>query len=381
MGVSVHFPLCEMTPLFANSFQRPGCARTGAKRCARFQTRTAILTLRLLLSAVWLSQPEPNSCQAQPLKQAIVKPSLELTGFSGEVRVMAFSTDGKALAIAADDSFVIPVFDLKSGNIISRLHGHSDQIRALTFSNDGTLMASGGMDKSIRIWDIRKQETRTKILAPINSTLVFSPDSKVLCAGCLDTSEGNRFFGICLWTVEGRVLKKVPINDIHSALAYSQGGRYLAMVSSSVCLYDTVKDEIRHLPGRIMGTTRAVGFINEDSSVYVGGRDHRIRVWDVAPDRRDQFALHEDAPSGCSDRILSAIYIPDKGVIETCSTDGILRVWDPKQRRLTRKVSLVDSKDLEFMPWKAAFSKSGTHLAVQTIENHVLIINIAEAKD
>ena len=37
--------------------------------------------------------------------------------------------------------------------MVKELRGHSDSVYSLAFSADGTLLASGGLDSSVRIWD------------------------------------------------------------------------------------------------------------------------------------------------------------------------------------------------------------------------------------
>lgn len=65
----------------------------------------------------------------------------------------AISPDSKLLAIGGQDK-LIRIFDLATGKPLSSIAGHMDTIYALAFSPDGKRLASGSADKTARIFDI-----------------------------------------------------------------------------------------------------------------------------------------------------------------------------------------------------------------------------------
>jgi WD40 repeat protein len=75
----------------------------------------------------------------------------ELIGHMMGVYAIAFSPDGNILASGGDDK-KIRLWDLSTGQTGRQLIGHSSRIRSLTFSPDGHHLASAGDDGTVRLW-------------------------------------------------------------------------------------------------------------------------------------------------------------------------------------------------------------------------------------
>ncbi|MFS8101917.1 hypothetical protein LFM09_32795 [Lentzea alba] len=73
---------------------------------------------------------------------------------SGAVRVLAVSPDRKVLASGGDDG-LIALWDTTTWQKLAELRGHSEAITALEFSPDSTRLASGGSDRAVVVWDVR----------------------------------------------------------------------------------------------------------------------------------------------------------------------------------------------------------------------------------
>ncbi|HLF92087.1 MAG TPA: c-type cytochrome domain-containing protein, partial [Planctomycetota bacterium] len=85
---------------------------------------------------------------------------------TGEVKLATLSADGKKLAVATAEPFVITVYDLATGKASPEMKGHAEAVTSLRFSPDGASLASGSSDKTARIWTIADGKETAKFAAP-----------------------------------------------------------------------------------------------------------------------------------------------------------------------------------------------------------------------
>ncbi len=95
---------------------------------------------------------------------------------------VAFSSDGKYLAMG-DTGGQITVRNLQTQKDITQLKGDADSITALKFSPDDRLLASGGLNGSVKLWNLPSWSLIGTL--PTSGTvteLSFSPDSSILAS-------------------------------------------------------------------------------------------------------------------------------------------------------------------------------------------------------
>ncbi|MDE0313425.1 MAG: sigma-70 family RNA polymerase sigma factor [Candidatus Poribacteria bacterium] len=146
-----------------------------------------------------------------------------LTGHTGRVATIAFSPDGKTLAIGGRENNTIRLWDVDTGKTKMILTGHTYLVEVVSFSSDGKTLASGSWDHTIRLWDVDTGKTKM-ILGHTDwvYSLAFSPDGKTLASGCIDAT-------INLWDIDTGENKKTLIGHTSNVkgVAFSPDGKTL----------------------------------------------------------------------------------------------------------------------------------------------------------
>ena len=148
--------------------------------------------LKLASLVLLLSVPlfETNS-GAQSLSQT-VKARIDVQ--QGAINDMAFSTDGRHLAIASTKS--LQLYDAKTYKELISFTGHTDSVLAVALSPDGKLLISGGQDETVRAVENRHRGTRShprEHWGHVNA-LAFSPDGEMFWSGCNNDREIRSWF-------------------------------------------------------------------------------------------------------------------------------------------------------------------------------------------
>jgi WD40 repeat protein len=149
-----------------------------------------------------------------------------LTGHQDFIKALAFSPDGKLLAITSTilDKAVL-LWNVENPEEVKVLTGHENYISALAFSPDGKLLATGSWDQTVRLWNVENPE-EVKVLTGHENyiwALAFSPDSKWLAIGYLHNI-------VRLWNMENPEQAKVLTGHegTINVLAFNPDGKWLA---------------------------------------------------------------------------------------------------------------------------------------------------------
>jgi eukaryotic-like serine/threonine-protein kinase len=100
---------------------------------------------------------------------------------------LAFCSDGRRLVYPRMDGMVV-VADYQTGMVLAEWKAHPERFYALALSPDNRLLATGGNDAVVRLWDMTSHEEVAEFSpGSIAADMAFAPDGKTLVTVTFDT--------------------------------------------------------------------------------------------------------------------------------------------------------------------------------------------------
>ena len=155
-------------------------------------------------------------------------------------------------------------------------------VSALAYDPAGTALASGGMDRTVRVWSAASGRRWLGPLAHEHqlTSLAFSPDGRLLAGGGRAIDKGGM---VRIWDASsGYVSATVESPRGVDSLSFSHDSRRIATCGSDsvVQIWDaTGGHETLSLNGHT-DRVSAVLFAPHDLRLYSAGRDGVVKLWD-----------------------------------------------------------------------------------------------------
>ena len=253
-----------------------------------------------------------------------------------KVYSITYSPDGKLLSTAGT-SRKARIWDVQTGRFLGsfRAHQHqfrhaSDEVRisSVAFSPDGNMLATGGTDNQVYLWEIRTGELYLigERLAAFTehtesvTSVVFSPDGKVLAGGSQDKT-------IQFWNVNKRAHLRALTGHEEgvTAVVYSPDGTTLASGSGdgTIRLWNTHTDDLLFPPIEKAGNVTSLVYFPDGSKLASASEENNaVHIWDV------KTGKHLQTFTGHTQRVNHVVFSPDGETLASVSDDGTILLWD-----------------------------------------------------
>lgn len=273
-----------------------------------------------------------------------------LTGHVGAVRYIALSPDGRILASGGADH-TLRLWNMENGKCLA-VFDLGSRVQALAFSPDGLRLAVATMDTTIKLWSVHTSQGQIGVLVGNCGqvrALAFSTDGEFLVSGATDTT-------VRLWNVHSG--EQLHIFDAHrdeiQAIAISADRRYLASVSldRTVLVWDLNTRCVRWKLENLQDVVQTIAFQPVGHVLAGGNSAGLVLLWDVTD---GQLIQTINAHTG---RVWSLAFNQDGRLLTTSGDDQTVKQWDMHSYE---NVRLIRGRSSSI--WSLACSRNGRFLA------------------
>ena len=268
-----------------------------------------------------------SSAESAEIRALIPRPPLSekigpigsLVGHTDSVSSVVVSHDGRFAATGGVDTSV-RLWDLETSLEIRQFHGHLKAVPSVAFSPDGQWLASSSYDSSIRLWD-RATGEQVRVLnghEGLVHSVAFSPDGKYLASGGLDGT-------VRLWDVATGNCERFfrGHSGLVRCVAFSDDGMRIASAGhfdAAVIIWDAQSGEMLRILQGHAGSVVVVEFSPSGRHVLSGSLDQTAILWDVDTEEIVRVLPHADT-------VFAVRFIEGDHYALTGSADASVGLW------------------------------------------------------
>jgi WD40 repeat protein len=218
--------------------------------------------------------------------------------------------------------------------VVASSEGHAHFILSVAYSSDSHMIASGGADDVVRLWDADTGKLLGELIGHSDyvQAVVFSPvDQNVLVSGGRD---GKLF----MWSICERKRMNISFNGHDAAVrsvSFNSDGNFLASGSGAQTSSETQDNTVRiwsvsagtqviHLRFHTSAVL-AVQWHPRHPIIASAGRDRNVGLHTVAAD--NTTIASSMVLRGHTDYVNAVAWSPCGSVLATASSDRSIRIW------------------------------------------------------
>lgn len=279
--------------------------------------------------------------------------------------------DGPTLLFTCDRAGELSVWDVHAGKKVASVQAHSGAINGCDLDADQGRLVTAGADRLIKIWNVtellqREEESDPMRLAPLKilaghtdqvRSVTFSPDNRLLVSGGLDRS-------VRIWDLESvDCIQEIRSHTSHvQSVAFSPAGDFLASAGDDGDIQVRKADEFT----RPNPTGRYVRFLPDSQRLVIASKE-AAGIWNGSE------MIH--AASRGQGEVLCLSLSADGARCALSHRGHGLRILDTQSG-----ANLLELNGIQGDAFCAVFSVDGTRLLSAHVDRCVRIWNVSDGK-
>jgi WD40 repeat protein len=317
--------------------------------------RQAGSILALLFGAAIATAAQTGAGRGEVVKAA----GKQLKAHGGELRDLEVSPDGRVLASGGDDK-TVKLWSLPAGELLHTLTGHTKLITDVEFTPDSRLVAAASEDRSISVWSVADGKRLALLTGHTEwvSTIRFAPDGRLLVSRAANEWR--------TWSVPDATpgaVRQIDGSGLAKSLMTADGGTIAVGLAQGVALLSL--PDLKQVALLEMGSVHALAITPDGQTLAAAGRDGLV-LWSLAQRQRIGAAANVTGVN-----VLSVT--PDGKMLASGEASGAVRTW-----------SLLDGRQVSVMTGHQgavgalAISPDGRHVVSGSSDSTARLWSVAD---
>jgi WD40 repeat protein len=330
-----------------------------------------------------------GSVRLWPTNGAPMKEKVKFDGHAGAATSVAYGPEDKLLYSGGQD-WVVRSWETATKKERFQPFSHLSHVYAAEFSPDGKTLATGAVDRELRLWDLKQTPAKTRNYAPPHPeapmvySIAFSPDGKQLVAG------GSTTTATLFDAANGRPIRNFSNHPGEvRALTFTPDGKQILDASATVLIVWDAAKGVETNRFKAHETNLGCAALSPDGRFAVSGsgnylydkagkivldKDNRyvftdcvLRLWDMESGK-ELDTVKAERP------FCAAAYTPDGQSLLTCASVPVVQQWDARKPPLKETSKLTGAANYSA---GMVFSPDGRTMCTSVLDGKLIVWDTA----